>query len=192
MSFQDVIPEVTQNPLPPSLAGENHPATKLQTLRLGQLTCLAQAYGIDLRGGTTKSQIMPILAQAEATGVFRREPKSRYYLLLASRSPDAPLDGLDREIAEEELAAAHYKHMNRAEMAAAEAKKQTIGMLRTRAKEIGVNTFQMSVAQISQAIMEKEVELEADKNSVLDGPGDNDGGGSENESDDFDEGVPRQ
>lgn len=187
MTFQDQLPEVAQNPLPAALAGENHPATKLQTLRLGQLQCLAKAYGLDLRGGKTKNEIMPILAAAEATGVFRREPKDRYHLLLASRSPDSPLEGLDAEIANEELDAEHAKYRNREVMAKERRKKESIQWLRTRAKELGINTFQMSAGDISKAIMEKEVELEN-----MEGPGGDDGRGPSDEGDLRDEGVSGQ
>lgn len=188
MSFQDQYPEIAQNPLPATLEGETPIPTNLHTLRLSQLVNLAKAFGIQVRDGITKTDLIPIMAQAERTGVFRGEVKDRYHLLLANQNPDMPLEGIDAEIAAKDLAKEHEKYKARNKKvdwtARSQAAQDESHRLRTRMKELGMSPQRMSQAAMRAAIAEKERELDEDETP--------DDSGADDESNRGDEAISGQ
>jgi hypothetical protein len=89
MLFLDTFPELTA--APPTLPGEpTRAATVLDQLRRQQLHDLARAFDIDVPKDGTKKEILPPLLAAEASGIFRTQPKRPEYLAKAGRSADEP------------------------------------------------------------------------------------------------------
>lgn len=150
-SFQHAFPEQAENPLPAALPGETITITVLHRYRLRQLQDLAQAYGIELPEGATKSEILPILATHEAGGRFREPPKSRYHLIHAELNHDEKLPPHQRAEREKRLAEAFE--------AETEPRGPTQADLRARCKELGINTYSMTKEKMISAIADEEKRL---------------------------------
>ena len=89
MSFSEAFPERTAQP--PQIAGQPPvDASILNSARRGQLVDLAWAFNIPIDKNGTKTEILPVMIDAEKRGVFQGKPVRPEYLVKAMRSPDDP------------------------------------------------------------------------------------------------------
>jgi hypothetical protein len=158
--FQHALPENDQNPLPPALPGEVVTETKLHRFRLRQLQDLAQAYGIAIPDGATKNEIMPIMVSHERAGVFRQPPRSQYHLIRAEMNHDEKLDPRLRAEREQRIRQAEGSTMKAAPIAPIAVTRyrepREIDILRSRCKELKLNSFGKTMPVLKQMIRAEE------------------------------------
>ncbi len=147
VAFKSMFPEVAEVIMPPSLTGRAHlPRSPLTTLRRQQLSDICVAFGLDVNRDATKDELLSVVLGAEQQGKFNKPAKDPYRLTKASKSPDEwrslrdgggtmpPFEEPDEE----------------------KASNNSIQMLKARAKQAGVNTFQMSKADVIAALEKAE------------------------------------
>lgn len=136
---------------------ENLP-TRMHSLRLRQLLDLAKAFDVQIPPrAKTKEQVLPFMTQAEAEGVFRRDPVSLYHRLHAEISHDRKFDS-DPEIAHrmredfyDRLRSAEWK-----EFPEEGANKNLHFKLQQECKRLGLYSMGKSVAEMRKMIKEAE------------------------------------
>lgn len=132
-SFQEAFPELKARA--PQLPGaQPQGPSVLYQLRRQQLEDLGRAFGIRVSG--TKDQMLPLLLDAEARGVFKGPPRDPYYLRKAARSPDDRGTVLYGEPAPEEYVGNIEDLKTDYELATID--RQHIGVLRRRSKDLGM------------------------------------------------------
>lgn len=108
--------------------------------------------------------MLPVLRQAEETGVFRRPPKSEYHLVLAGAVSDAKLSSLDYAEREATLKRLYEKEsyhntpISTLEREEAQAKREAPGgylWLQRECKRLGLDSMGKSKVRMRAMIEEK-------------------------------------
>ena len=119
--------------------------------------------------------MLPILRAAEETGVFRRPPKSEYYLLRAGAQSDVKLGALDQAERDEKMKKLYEKEryhnvpqsvLNKEEL---EKRRETPGSyiwLQKECRRLGLDSMGKSKIRMRAMIEEKTGEPVADPEEV--------------------------